>query len=68
MEKMVFVKDGYTFVKAPGANVVNVYVGDFLEGEQISEVDVFTDYSIGDSFYNFSKSCNEHLEYMQEAY
>ncbi|MGG4105185.1 hypothetical protein AAXB25_14810 [Paenibacillus lautus] len=59
--KMVVKIGKRRFEKYPKGATVNIYIGD-------EEVDMFTNYEIGDSMEKFEESCNEHMEYMKKAH
>lgn len=52
----------YRFEKGPGGNMVNIYD---TEGY---EVDVFTDYGIGEDFVKFEESCQEWVDEVMGGY
>jgi hypothetical protein len=62
-EKMVVTIGEYRYERYPNKETggVNIYVED-------TEVDYFTDYSIGDNFDRFEESCQEHYDAMMEEY
>lgn len=53
-------EEGFTFEKYPSAGTVNIYNDDGIE------VDMFTNYEIGDDFNKFEIACEEWLGELKE--